>query len=162
KVYGAALLRMREDDFGEVQHYGGVSPAWPICYRDLEPYYTQAEELYSVHGQRGADPFDPPATRAYPNRALPHEQFIQDLYEDLKGIGHRPFPLPIGVRLGNGDTPKAPYRLSNFDGFPDLTEVKADAHVVAIQPALAHPNVSILTDGFVERLVTSTTGREVT
>src|SRR5262245_34924786 len=57
KVYGAALLRMREHDFGEVRHFGGVSPAWPISYDELEPYYTRAEQMYSVHGQRGLDPF---------------------------------------------------------------------------------------------------------
>src|ERR1051325_9810102 len=67
KVYGAALLRLREFDFGEVRHYGGTSPAWPIRYGDLEPYYTRAEKLYSVHGQRGADPYDPPASAPYPH-----------------------------------------------------------------------------------------------
>ncbi len=162
KVYGAALLRMRESDFGEVRHYGGVSPAWPISYRDLEPYYTQAEELYSVHGQRGVDPHDPPASRPYAHPALPHEPVIQELYDDLRSLGRKPFPLPIGVRLDEAKQAHAQYRLSNFDGFPDLTEIKADAHVVAVQPALARPNVSILTECCVERLLTSPSGREVT
>ncbi len=55
KFYGAALLRMRERDFGELRHHGGVSPAWPIAYADLEPYYSRAERLYHVHGTRGED-----------------------------------------------------------------------------------------------------------
>src|SRR5206468_1077435 len=55
KFYGAALLRMREQDFGEIRHQGGLSPAWPISYSDLEPYYTQAEHVYQVHGKRGED-----------------------------------------------------------------------------------------------------------
>lgn len=162
KVYGAALLRMREDDFREVRHYGGISPAWPITYRDLEPYYTQAETLYSVHGQHGIDPADPTASKPYPHEPLAHEPFIQGMYDDLTALGHRPFPLPIGVRLGESKTPQAPYRLSNFDGFPDLTEVKSDAHVVAVQPALARSNVNIMTDSKVDRLLTSASGREVT
>jgi choline dehydrogenase-like flavoprotein len=54
-VYGAALLRMREFDFGEVRHFGGVSPAWPLSYADMEPFYTRAEQFYNVHGQRGKD-----------------------------------------------------------------------------------------------------------
>ena len=53
KFYGAALFRLRKEDFGEIRHHGGVSPAWPISYDDLEPYYTAAENLYSVHGARG-------------------------------------------------------------------------------------------------------------
>src|SRR5438105_3261723 len=60
KFYGAALLRLRERDFGEVHHVGGISPAWPLAYRDFEPYYTRAEHLYQVHGQHGGDPLDPP------------------------------------------------------------------------------------------------------
>src|SRR5215470_7179981 len=60
KFFGAALFRLRKEDFGELKHAGGVSPAWPIAYEDLEPYYAEAEALYHVHGERGADPTDPP------------------------------------------------------------------------------------------------------
>ncbi|MEU4675204.1 NAD(P)-binding protein [Amycolatopsis sp. NPDC023774] len=37
KFYGAALYRLRERDFGELKHHGGVSPAWPIGYDEMEP-----------------------------------------------------------------------------------------------------------------------------
>lgn len=162
KVYGAALLRMREFDFGEVRHYGGVSPAWPISYRDLEPYYTQAERLYCVHGRRGTDPLDPPASAPYPYEPLPHEPRILELHDDLTALGCRPFPIPLGVRLNGNGAPRAPYQLSYFDGFPDPTEVKADSHVVGVQPALERSNVSILTESRVERLLTGPTGRDIT
>ena len=62
KRYGAALYRLRGEDFGELKHQGGLSPAWPISYEEMEPYYTQAEELYQVHGARGEDPTEPPAS----------------------------------------------------------------------------------------------------
>jgi len=32
KFYGAALFRLRREDFGEIKHFGGISPAWPISY----------------------------------------------------------------------------------------------------------------------------------
>src|SRR3954462_5933988 len=81
KFYGAILFRLREQDFGEVRHHGGVSPAWPISYDDLAPYYDEAEALYHVHGQRGEDPTEPPASGPYPwpaaapapRRPAPHE-----------------------------------------------------------------------------------------
>lgn len=161
KVYGAALLRMREFDFGEVRHYGGVSPAWPISYRDLEPYYTQAEQLYCVHGRRGADPLDPPASAPYPHEPLPHEPRIRELFDDLTALGCRPFPIPLGVRLNGNGAGRSPCHLSYFDGFPDPTEVKADSHVVGVQPALERSNVSILTESRVQRLLTSPSGREI-
>ena len=57
KFYGAALFRLRPQDFGELRHHGGISPAWPIAYDDLEPYYTQAEHLYrrARPARRGPD-----------------------------------------------------------------------------------------------------------
>ncbi len=162
KVYGAALLRMREHDFGEVRHYGGLSPAWPIGYGDLEPHYTRAERLHSVHGKRGLDPHDPAASAPYPAPPLPHEARIQELFDDLAALGLRPFPVPLGVRLSGYHARVPETRLSNFDGYPDLTEVKADADVVGVRPALDSPNVTLLTGAYAERLITSPSGREVT
>ena len=66
KLYGAALYRLREEDFGELRHHDGISPAWPIGYDELEPYYTRAEQLYQVHGARGEDPTEPPASGPLP------------------------------------------------------------------------------------------------
>jgi len=39
---------------------------------------------------------------------------------------------------------------------------KSDAQVIAVDPALKHPNVSLLTEAYVEKLVTSASGREIT
>src|SRR5262249_28120834 len=99
KFYGAALVRLRKKDFGELRHHGGISPAWPLKYEDLEPYYTEAEYLYQVHGVRGEDPTEPPASKPYRFPPVRHELRIQQLSDDLKKLGHRPFHLPIGVLL---------------------------------------------------------------
>ncbi|MBL8747013.1 MAG: GMC family oxidoreductase [Phycisphaerae bacterium] len=161
KVYGAALLRLRPSDFGEVRHYGGVSPAWPIGYDELERYYSEAEWMYCVHGERHRDPHDPPASRDYPFGPIEHEPRIAELACDLRDLGLRPFPMPIGVRLPNRPREQAPLRLSHFDGYPDVTESKADSHVIGVEAALAHPNVSILTGALAQRLVVDSSGRRV-
>ncbi|MEW6683359.1 MAG: GMC family oxidoreductase [Nitrospirota bacterium] len=163
KVYGAALLRFRREDFEEVKHHGGISPAWPIRYQDLEPYYTQAEYLYHVHGQRGIDPTEGPASAPYRHPPVSHEPRIQELCDDLRGIGHTPFPLPLGIRLNEAQRHHSPcIRCATCDGFPCLVEAKADAHTTCVQPALAYPNVTLLTDAYVSRLATSYSGREIT
>jgi choline dehydrogenase-like flavoprotein len=156
KFYGAILFRLRERDFDEVQHYGGVSPAWPLSYADVEPYYTEAEKLYLVHGERGEDPTEPPASGPYPHPAVSHEPRIQQLHEDFLATGHHPFHLPVGVDLNESD-PEAGrcVRCDRFDGFPCLTDGKADAHVLCVRPALRHPNVTLLTHAKVERLIAS-------
>jgi choline dehydrogenase-like flavoprotein len=163
KFYGAALFRLRKEDFGEIHHYGGVSPAWPIRYADLEPYYTEAERLYHVHGNRGEDPAEPPASAPYPHPAVSHEPRIQQLSDDFARLGLRPFHTPLGVML-NEEKPHASrcIRCETCDGFPCLIGAKSDAQVCAIEPALEHANVTLRTNAYVERLETSSSGREIT
>lgn len=162
KMYGAAMFRLRESDFKNTRHFGGVSPAWPIGYDELEPFYTEAENLYSVHGERGIDPMEPRAKSEYPFPPLKHEASMQDLFDSIRGLGYRPFPLPIGVRLGeNNKEGSSPVHLSNFDGFPDPTEAKADAQVVALRGALKAPQVTLLTRAHVDRLVTDKSGKRI-
>lgn len=163
KVYGAILFRLRERDFGEVRHHGGISPAWPISYRDLEPYYAEAERLYLVHGERGEDPVEPPASGPYPYPAVSHEPRIQRLADDFAATGHQPFHLPVGVDLDEQDPEGGRcVRCDRFDGFPCLTDGKADAHVRCVRPALRHDNVTLLTHASAQRLQTGASGRSVT
>ncbi|MBI2819164.1 MAG: GMC family oxidoreductase [Acidobacteria bacterium] len=163
KFYGAALFRLRKEDFGEIVHHGGISPPWPISYEDIEPYYTKAEELYQVHGQRGEDPTEPPAGAPYPHPAISHEPRMQQLHEDFSGQGLRPFHTPLGVMLDETNPRTSPcIRCNTCDGFPCLVHAKSDSEVVAVTPALEHANVTLLTNAYVERLETSAFGREVT
>lgn len=163
KVYGAALLRLRASDFERTEHHGGESPAWPVAYRDFEPYYAQAERLFSVHGLDGADPTEPHRSSPYPFPPVAYEPHMQRLAGAFEARGLRPFPCALGVRLGE-DTPGPvpPIVLSNFDGYPDLTQAKADAEVVAVLPAVARPNVTLVTGAKVLRLETESSGRRVT
>jgi choline dehydrogenase-like flavoprotein len=163
KFYGAALFRLRERDFEEVGHHGGVSPAWPIRYADLEPYYTQAERLYEAHGERGVDPTEPAASAPYPYPAVSHEPRLQTLADDFAAQGLRPFPVPLGLRLDERDPARSRcIRCNTCDGFPCLVHAKADAEVMGVRPALAHPNVTLLTNTLVRRLDTGPSGRAVT
>ena len=162
KFYGAALFRLRREDFGEIKHWGGVSPAWPISYDELEPYYLAAERLYHVHGERGVDPTDPPASAPYAYPAVSHEPRIQQLHDDWARLGHKPFHVPLGIMLDERQRWKSPcIRCATCDGHPCLVNAKSDADVVCVQPALEHPNVTLLTDALVTRLDTNPSGREV-
>ncbi|HZQ93252.1 MAG TPA: GMC family oxidoreductase [Terriglobales bacterium] len=162
KFYGAALFRLRKEDFGEIRHAGGISPEWPISYGDLEPYYAEAERLYSVHGTRGEDPTDPPSSGPYPFPAVSHEPRIQALSNQFSAQGLRPFHVPLGVMLNESDAHKSRcIRCNTCDGFPCLVYAKSDAQVVCVDPALEHPNVEMLTNAYVARLETDASGRSV-
>ena len=163
KFYGAALFRLRKEDFGQIQHHGGVSPAWPITYAEMEPYYTQAEKLYQVHGYRGEDPTEPYATEPYPFPAVTHEPRIQQLNDALVRLGHQPFHVPLGIRLDEKNRHKSPcIRCATCDGHPCLVDAKSDAQTMCVDPALQHENVTLLTDAYVSKLETSPSGREIT
>lgn len=163
KVYGAILFRLRERDFGEVRHHGGISPAWPLSYTDFEPYYTEAEKLYLVHGERGEDPTEPLASGPYPYPAVSHEPRIQRLADDFARTGHQPFHLPVGINLDERNYEKSVcVRCGWFDGYPCLVDGKADAHVCAVRPALRHDNVTLITNARVDHIDTDPSGREVT
>jgi choline dehydrogenase-like flavoprotein len=163
KFYGAALFRMRREDFAELRHHGGISPAWPISYDDMEPYYTAAEHLYQVHGERGVDPTEPTAGAPYPFPAISHEPRIQQLHEDFASLGHKPFHVPLGVRLNEQSRRKSLcVRCATCDGHPCLVNAKADAQVMCVDPALEHENVTLVTNAFVRRLETNASGREIT
>ena len=162
-MYGAALYRLRERDFGELRHHDGISPAWPISYADMEPYYTRAENLYQVHGARGEDPTEPPASAPYPHPAVSHEPRIQQLHDDLAKAGFRPFHSPCGIMLNEENMPFSKcIRCMDCDGFPCLVHAKADAEVIAVRPALQFPNVTLLTNARAMRLVTNAAGTAVT
>ena len=162
KLYGAALYRLRKEDFGELIHHDGPSPAWPISYDDLEPYYTQAEQLYEVHGARGEDPTEPYASAPYPFPAVSHEPRIQQLSDDLAAAGYHPFHAPCGVRLNEQNMPYgACVRCQNCDGFPCAVHGKSDAEVLGVRPALEHPNVELLTNAKAVKLETEPGGNAV-
>src|SRR5262249_31880133 len=162
KMYGAALYRLRPQDFGELQLHDGTSPAWPISYDELEPYYTKAEHMYEVHGDHGEDPTEGPASAQYPFPAVSHEPRIQQLHDDLAAAGYHPFHAPCGIRLNEANMPySACVRCQNCDGFPCAVHGKSDAEVLGVRPALEHPNVTLLTNARARKLETDEAGTVV-
>jgi len=164
KVYGGALFRWREKDFERVVHKGGISPEWPLKYKDFEPYYTQAENLYEVHGERGIDPTEPSSSDPYPFGRINHEPRIREIHEALEKKGLHPFYLPLAIKLDqvNRRLSKC-IRCDTCDGFPCLVDGKADADINCVRPTLnAYNNITLLTEARVVRLHTSESGREVT
>ncbi|WP_292008218.1 GMC family oxidoreductase [Chryseobacterium sp.] len=161
KFYGSSLFRLREEDFQKIVHYDGVSPAWPIQYEDLKDYYLEAETLYHVHGTRGSDPTEPFDAAPYPNPPLPHEPRIKEIMDGLADYGLHPFDLPMGVNFHPHKAGNAPYILDRFDGFPDTSERKGDAHFCALSKALEYPNVELMTNTKVLKLITDDLGTRV-
>ena len=174
KVYGAAMFRMRAEDFGVIQHKGGISPAWPISYADLEPYYTRAEDLFHVHGDLGTapsipggygssfDPTEPFHSKKYPYPAFANEPRMQSIENDVRNLGINTFPIPLGLKLNEADPLASKcLRCDTCDGYPCLVHAKSDADINCIRQILLLPNVTLMTSSRVTRLLTNSTGTAV-
>ncbi len=158
KVYGASLPRLREQDFGAVEHLEGTSPAWPFTYADLEPYYAEAERVYRVHGTAGIDPTESWRSGPFPFPAMEHEPYVADLADRLRARGVHPSPNAMGVDLREGG---ACIRCGTCDGFPCRVAAKSDAETCALDPALATGHVRLVTGVTVRRIVTDPIGGRV-
>lgn len=159
KTYGAALPRFRKEDFEALETPGGVSPAWPISYDDLEPYYAEVERLFKVHGQTGIDPTEPWRSTEFPFPAVPHEPVIAELAASFERQGLHPYPLQLGIDLREGG---ACIRCRTCDGFPCKLLAKSDAETCVVRPALESPDVSMLTNARARRFLTGPDGRSIT
>ena len=159
KFFGAATVRFRERDFEDLQHEGGVAPAWPVRYAQFEPYYAAAERLMGTHGTAGADPIEPPRSGPMPHPAIGHEPEIEVFERKLRARGLHPFPLPIAIDYHAGGSC---VRCRTCDGFACQIGAKGDAEVRLVDPALAKGDVTLLTETYVRRFVTDPGGRRVT
>ena len=179
KVYGAAMFRMRAEDFGLIVHRGGISPAWPITYADMEPFYTQAEDLFHVHGALSSpgkdapliaggfgsefDPTEPFHSKPYPFQAFGNEPRMQAIEEDVRKLGVHTFPIPLGLKRNAADPLKSKcVRCDTCDGYPCLVHAKSDADMNCVREILDLPNVTLMTNTRVVRLLTNPNGTAVT
>jgi len=157
KFYGGVLLRFRRQDFAEMQHFGGVSPAWPFAYDELEPWYSKAEQLFRVRGEVGDDPTEPFHSVPYAFSPVPDEPPIARARSELKALGLHPATLPLGVDietwLKDGRT--------GWDAFPNTGSGKMDAETAPLAAALQDGNITLLTGAHVGHLELAPDGRTI-
>jgi choline dehydrogenase-like flavoprotein len=161
--YGGDLMRFKREDFGEVIHHSGLSPAWPIDYDHMKPWYEKAELMWEVHGTRGIDPTDQDDDPPFPFPALTHDPGVARLKAHFEDIGWTPSPLPLAVRR-NDDDPSLGLctRCKTCGGFPCKLLAKVDARTAALKPLETAPNVTILSGKKVIKLETDEAGQKVT
>lgn len=158
KFYGTAMFRFRESDFARIPHEDGTSPAWPIGYGDLEPFYGEAEALFGVRGAAGIDPTEPPRSAPFRHGPVPHEPVIARMATRLAAAGLTPFPMPTAIDLGDGGACR---RCGTCDAFVCRFGAKGDAETRLIARIRSHPDVTILTEAEVTRLIPDAAGRRI-
>ena len=119
KFYGAALFRLRPEDFGVITHHGGISPAWPVGYEDFEPWYARGRA--AVRGAR--------SRRRGPDRWSPQQRL----------------PVPRGA--ARAAHPTAPRRPRRPRFAPVAPADRRDARPGRERPRPAHEQVHPLRSG---------------
>ena len=158
KFWGSVLYRLRREDFQAMEHRDGMSPAWPIDYDTLAPYYDRAERLYQVRGDHTADPTEPPRG-PYPFEPVAHAPAMAALVEQLRGLGLHPSPLPLGLlRPGEAD---GCILCNTCNSFVCRIHAKSEADICAVRPAIARPNVTLWTNACARCLITDARGQKV-
>lgn len=153
KFWGTVMYRLRPEDFTAIEHVDGTSPAWPIDYATLAPFYDRAERMYDVHGQAGIDPTEGPRG-PYPFPPVPHSRVVGEIVERLQAQGLHPSPLPLGLRENC-------IFCNTCNSFPCKIHAKSDADVCAVRPATQSPNVSLWINATARRLITDPSGRKI-
>jgi choline dehydrogenase-like flavoprotein len=155
KFYGSALYRMRESDFASTRLETGESAAWPITYRELEPYYTEAERIYAVHGSSAGDPTEPPRAAPYPYPPIPHQGLIKGLVERIEAQGVPVSAIPRGLDYRDGGRCVL---CATCDGYYCRLDAKMDAEIACIRPAVATGHVELMTHTQCLRILVSPDG----
>ncbi len=159
KFWGSVLYRLRLEDFSALEHEDGTSPAWPITYDDLAPFYDQAEAWFGVRGLAGSDPTDP-RRGPFPHAPVPHAPEVEAVAQAWRRAGLSPAHLPLGL-LRPGE-PGGCVLCRTCNSFPCRLGQKSDAEVCAVDPALDTGAVTLWTGAMAQRLLTDETGRRVT
>jgi len=139
-VYGAASFRLREGDFQLRERYPGLCPDlvdWPISYRDLAPFYDQAEQLLGVAGVAGRDPNEPPRTGPYPTAPPLYSAPARRVADAAAALGLHPFPIPLAINFAATDARRACVQCLTCDLFPCKICAKNDLSVTVLPLAIA-------------------------
>jgi choline dehydrogenase-like flavoprotein len=158
KFYGSALYRLRETDFEAVEHERGASPAWPITYSEIEPYYLEGETLYRVHGSSVGDPTEPAREQPFPYPPIEHSRLVRELVDRLARNGTNVSFIPLGLDFRPGGRCVL---CSTCDAYYCKLDAKMDAEIAALRPALATGNVELVTETECVRVNVDAAGKRV-
>ncbi len=153
--YGGVSFRFRESDFGPQPDLVGDSGAdWPIGYRELEPYYGEAERILGVSGNDADDPVRPARSAPYPAEANAFSPLSSHLAGAARALGLHPFPLPMAINFRPAGDQAACVRCGTCDGWACPISAKNDLATRLLQPLVAR-GLTLLPETAVVRLVAS-------
>ena len=128
---------------------------WPLSYDELEPFYTEAERVTGVQGERGSDPFASTRNSDYLMPPGVPMYVAQVLSDGARAKGYHPFPYPSAVN-------SRPYRgrpacvdCGFCSGYGCPNNSKCSPAVTSLRDALLSGNCQLRFNCHVTRLLHS-------
>lgn len=135
--YGGVAFRFRAEDFEHDPEICGASGAgWPWSYPEIEPYYSEAEEILGVAGEAGVDPTEPARSAPHPHKPARLAPVSRRIEHAARKLGHRPFALPLAINYASTSGRNACVGCGTCDGFACAVGAKNDLATVVIGPLL--------------------------
>ena len=162
-TYGAMAWRFLEKDFRLKSHYGEIPDSslvdWPITYKDLEPYYYQAECEVGVAGSNEGNPFAAPREKPFPMPPFELDPESKLVWDAGKRMGLHPFHVPFLRNSVPHNGRPACMHQHYCVGFQCPIDAKNGTQNTVIPVALASGNCELRTRSVVTELIVDDSGR---
>ena len=150
--YGGVSFRFREADFEKNEEIEGKNAmGWPISYADLEPFYTEAEQVLQISGEASIDPTEPHRSAPFPQGPAPLADISQKVKTSAEKLGLHPFQLPLAINYEDKSRNTC-ISCTTCDTFACAISAKNDLPTLVI-PALISQGMDLLPNMVVTRLV---------
>ena len=164
--YGGVSFRFREGDFEPNPYIEGENAkGWPIKYADLEPFYTEAEQILQISGEAGIDPTEPPRSAPFPQGKPPLAKISQQVKIGAESLGYRPFQLPLAINYEDTSNGRQTCQhCTTCDTFACAVSAKNDLATMVI-PGLLRSGLELRPNMVVTKILTengAATGVEAT
>ncbi len=156
-AFVGVIPRLHPSDFG-LRRREGIAVDWPLTYDDLEPYYTQVEQVIGASGTDKGNPFAPPRSNPFPTPPHPWNCGSKVLKRGADKLGWHLVPSPVAM-------PSKPWRDRpaaigcGTCRLGCLIRAKGSADVTFIPAAEATGNLTLISNAMVRKINVDPAGR---
>ena len=162
-TYGGSSWRHLPWEFNEATTVGKIAGTgladWPIDYKELEPYYTQAEWEMGISGQRVDSPFVAPMTKDYPVPPVPLKASGALFETAAKKLGLTMVPGPLAIITRGYMGRSACVNCGMCSGFGCHVGARSSSAATVLPLAVATNNCEIRPWSYVREISVNNSGK---
>lgn len=148
-IMSGMFHRMKPLDFRLKEVYGPIPDStvenWPLSYADLEPFYTEVEQVAGISGKVIPHPFqEPRSTPDFPFPPLRESIVARWLDESARSLGFQLIPTPRAILSRPVAGRRACYYSGYCGSYGCASDAKSSSRVAFLLPALETGNLLII------------------